>query len=286
MTTETNETAQTTGLSRIVVLGGTGKTGSRVAAALRRDGLNPAVASRRGPLRFDWADRSTWGPALEGTDAVYVVDSQGPNASAEVRDFAAAAARAGVRRLVLLSARVWGELPGDNHLAVEKAVKESGLQWTVLRPTWFAQNFTEFEFFASLWGPEGELRLPTGEGREAFVDLEDLADVAAAALTQDGHAGRTYILSGTRSLSFGDAVAEIARAADRPLRFVAVSDDDFRAELAAAGFPDAVTDEMITLFGHIREERGAEPVDGVREALGRAPRDFTDYVRRTDFSAS
>lgn len=294
-TTETAETdsattdsattdSATPDASRVLVLGGTGKTGRRVAAELRRRGPEPAVASRRGAVRFDWADRSTWQPALSGTDAVYVVDSQGPDAPAEVRDFAALAAGEGVRKLVLLSARVWGEQPGDDRLATEAAVRDSGLEWTILRPAWFAQNFTEFEFFESLLGAGGELRLPAGDGREAFVDLEDLAEVAAAALTEDGHAGRTYVLSGARSLSFGDAVAEIADAAGRPLRYVPVTEDAYRAELAAAGYPDAVVDEMITVLRHLREERGAEPTDGVREALGRAPRDFTDYVRRTDFS--
>ncbi|MEU8824919.1 NAD(P)H-binding protein [Streptomyces sp. NPDC048636] len=276
----------TSNLSRVLVLGGTGKTGSRVATALRRRDLSPAVASRRGPVRFDWADRSTWEPALAGNEAVYVVDSQGPDASAEVGDFAAAAARARVRRLVLLSGRPYGEIAGDGWLATEKAIQASSLDWTILRPTWFAQNFTELpEFFGTLWSGAGELRMPTGEGRDAFIDLEDLADVAATALTEEGHAGRTYVLSGARSLSLGQAVAEIAEASGRPLRFVPVTEDAYRAELIAAGHPDPFVDGLIELFRHIREERGAEPVDGVREVLGRAPRDFTDYVTRTDFSA-
>ncbi|KUH40672.1 MULTISPECIES: NAD(P)H-binding protein [Streptomyces] len=270
---------------RILVLGGTGKSGSRVATALRRGGLSPAVASRRGPVRFDWADRSTWKPALDGVDAVYVVDSQGPDAPAKVRDFAGAAARAGVRRLVLLSARIWGEL-GGGRLATEQAVRASGREWTILRPTWFAQDFTELESLASPLDAPGELRLPTGEGREAFVDLEDLADVAVAALTEDAHAGRTYVLSGARSLGFGEAVAEIARATGRPLRFVPVSEDAYRAEFTARGYPDAVADELPAMYRHIREERGATVTDGVREALGRAPRDFAEYVARTDFDAA
>jgi uncharacterized protein YbjT (DUF2867 family) len=271
-------------LSHVLVLGGTGKTGSRVAAALHRRGVRPAVASRRGPVRFDWSDRATWEPALDGVDAVYVVDSQSPQAPAEVRDFAAVAARAGVRRLVLLSARVWAEL-GEEHLATERAVQASGLEWTILRPTWFAQNFTELDFIASPLAGPGELRLPTGEGREAFVDLEDLADVAAAALTQHGHAGRVYVLSGSRSLSFRDAVAEIARASGRPVRFVPVTEEEYRADLAAAGYPDAVADELVMVLRHIREERGATVTDGVREALGRPARDFAEYVARTGFDA-
>ncbi|MEU4836289.1 NAD(P)H-binding protein [Streptosporangium sp. NPDC023615] len=268
--------------SRVLVLGGTGKTGSRVASALRRRGVDPAVASRRGPVRFDWADRSTWEPALEGVGAVYVVDSQGPDAPEEVRAFADLAAGAGVRRLVLLSSRTFGEM-GEEFLATERAVRESGTRWTILRPAWFSQNFTELDFIASPLNDTGELRLPTGEGREAFVDLEDLAEVAATALTEDGHAGRTYVLSGARSLSFAEAVGEIARASGRALRFVPISEDAYRDELTAAGYPDAEADEMIAVLRHIRLERGWEPTDGVLEALGRPPLDFADYVARTDF---
>lgn len=267
--------------ARILVLGGTGKTGRRVATALRRRGVETAVAPRRGPVRFDWTDPSTWKPALDGVDGVYVVDSQGPGAPEEVRELADMAA-AGSSRLVLLSSRTLGEMGGDR-LATERAVQASGASWTILRPSWFAQNFTEFELFASLLGDEGELRLPTGDGQEAFIDLEDLADVAAAALTEDGHAERTYVLSGPRSLSFGAAVDEIARATGRPLRFVPVSEDAYRAELAAADYSDSVIDETVAVLGHIRLERGSEPTDGVQEVLGRPPRDFSDYVRRTNF---
>lgn len=212
---------------------------------------------------------------------MYVVDSQGPDAPDEVRELADLAV-VGSQRLVLLSSRSYGEMGGDR-LATERAVKESGVQWTILRPSWFAQNFTEFELFASLLGDEGELRLPTGDGREALIDLEDLADVAAAALTEDGHTGRTYVLSGPRSLSFQEAVAEIASATGRPLRFVPDSEDPYRAELVAAGYPDAVTEETIAVLRHIRLGLGPEPTDGVREALGRQPRDFGDYVARTTF---
>ncbi len=124
-----------------------------------------------------------------------------------------------------------------------------------------------------------------GDGREAFIDLEDLADVAAAALTGEGNTGRRYVLSGARSPSFGEAVGEIARATGRPLRFVPVSEGAYRAELAASGYPAPMIDETIAVLRHIRLERGSEPTDGVLEALGRPPRDFSDYVARIDFGS-
>ena len=113
---------------------------------------------------------------------------------------------------------------------------------------------------------------------------EDLADVAAAALTEDGHAGRTYVLSGPRSLSFVEAIASVAGATGRPLRFVPFSEDSYRDELAAAGHPESMIAETIAVLRHIRLERGAEPTDGVFRALGRAPRDFGDWVARTSFA--
>ena len=239
------------------------------------------MASRRGPVRFDWADRQTWEPAVSGIEAVYVVDSSGPEASAEVEAFAAVAAGAGVRRLVLLSARVFGEMAGEGLLGTEDAVKASGLEWTILRPTWFAQNFTEERtYFGTLWDGSGELRLPTGGGREAFVDLEDLADVAAAASTQDGHAGRTYVLSGPRSLTFGEAVG-VPEASGRPFSALPSPRMNFVPNLPPPG--GRTMDPRV--LSHICEGTGAEPVGGVREALGRAPRDFFDYVKRTDFSS-
>ncbi|MEU5977910.1 NAD(P)H-binding protein [Streptomyces sp. NPDC047315] len=269
----------------VLVLGGTGKTGRRVVAELRSRGFTTVAASRTGEVRFDWADRSTWEPGLTGVRSVYVVDSQGPGMGEEVRDFAALAARLGVERLVLLSARSWPEIDATNpHLAPEREVRESGLRWTILRPTWFAENFTELEFFAPLL-ETGELRLPTGSGREPFVVLQDLVDVAVAALTEDGHAGRTYTLSGARSLNFADAVAEIAGASGRTLRFTPVSEEEYRADVAAAGYPEEVADLLVTILHHIRDEGGASVTDGVRQALGREPRDFSEYVRTTDFSA-
>ncbi|MFJ5282136.1 SDR family oxidoreductase [Streptomyces parvulus] len=267
----------------ILVLGGTGKTGSRVATALRKRGHTPSVASRHGPVLFDWSDSNTWKDAVAGVQAVYVVDSSGDQAPAEVKAFCQVAARAGVRRLVLLSARVFGEL-GKGWLDIEEAVKSAAAEWTILRPTWFAQNFTEEPtYFGSLWDGSGELRLPTGNGHEAFIDLEDLADCAASALSESDHEGKIYVLSGAQSLTMEEAVGQIAAKTGLSLRFQPVTEPSFRAELAAVGKQD---EGIIAMCRNIREERGAEPVDGVRDMLGRPPKSFTDYVNRTDFNRS
>ncbi|MGX2995032.1 NAD(P)H-binding protein [Streptomyces sp. JNUCC 64] len=268
----------------VLVLGATGKTGRRVAAALTLRGHTVRAASRKGATRFDWSEPDTWGPALDGTRAVYVVDSQGPDAPAEVGAFARLAAERGVRRLVLLSARTWGEFGDAESLATEAAVRASGVDWTILRPTWFAQNFTE-EWFLSSVLTHGELRVPTGGGREPFVDLADVAEVAAVTLTEDGHTGRIYELSGPRALTLEEAVGELARATGRPLRYVPLDDDQYRAEQLAAGIPGEIVELLVQLFGHIRTDGSATVADGVRTVLGREAREFRAYARAADFSA-
>ncbi|MER6912369.1 NAD(P)H-binding protein [Streptomyces sp. NPDC000594] len=274
----------------VLVLGGTGKTGRRVAAQLAARGVTPRIASRNpGPegIRFDWSDPDTWGPALAGVRAVYVVDSQGPDAAEEVRAFGRAAAGAGVERLVLLSARVWVELPDPDGtlLAVERAVQDSGLDWTMLRPSWFSQNFHEAEWMAVPLLTDGDLRIPTGEGREPFVDLEDLAEVAALALTEDGHAGRAYDLTGPVALTMREVAEAISLASGRTLTYTPVTADEYRAEQAARAVPEHLTELLIGIFGHIAVDGSATIGDGVREALGRDARPFSAYTDRTDFSA-
>ncbi|MDG4786313.1 NAD(P)H-binding protein [Micromonospora sp. WMMD1102] len=263
----------------VLVLGGTGKTGRRVVALLHRYGSPVRAASRSGPTRFDWHDESSWTLALAGAGAVYLVDSGGTDAAAQLTEFCARAAAVGVRRLVLLSARDWGASGDPELLAGERAVAQAGLDATILRPTWFAQNFSEFPV---LWHPlrRGELVLPTGDGLVPFVDV-DVDEVAVAALTRPGHAGQIYQLSGPRLLSFGAAVREIAEATGRDLRYRAVSRAEYLAGLTGAGTAAEEAESLVRSLGWIAEGRNAYLSDGVRQVLGREPRDFADYVRAT-----
>lgn len=254
-----------------------GKTGRRLTARLRAEGVPVRAASRSatGRERFEWGERDTWGPALEGVRAAYVVplEAAGEAAAEAVDAFARQAVASGVERLVLLSAHGYPEATE----APERAVREAGAEWTVLRPSWFSQNFSE-DF---LRDPvlAGEVRLPTGEGRVPFIDAEDIAEVAAAALTGSGHHGRSYALTGPRLMTFGDAVAEIATATGRGIRYVPVSDEEYAARLRAAGLGEEAAREVLGLLAPLREDAGALPGDGVERALGRAPRDFAAYAR-------
>jgi len=259
----------------VLVLGGTGKTGRRVVERLLARGVPTRIGSRSGTPPFDWEDRSTWEPALRGAGAAYIAyypDMAVPGAVETVGDLADLAVKSGVTRLVLLSGR--GEPEAE---LAEEAVRGSGADLTVLRSTWFMQNFSEEYMLEHVL--TGEVRLPAGDVSEPFVDLEDLADVAVAALTQEGHVGQTYELTGPRLLTFADAVGEIARATGRDIRYVPVSVEEHAAAAAEHGVPADVIELLTYLFTEVLDGRNARLADGVQRALGREPRDFTAYVR-------
>jgi uncharacterized protein YbjT (DUF2867 family) len=256
-----------------LVLGGTGKTGRRVVERLTARGVPVRIGSRSGEPAFDWDDRSTWGPVLEGVGSAYVshyLDAL-PGAAETVGSFAELAVRSGVPRLVLLSGR--GEPEAER---VERAVRDSGADLTIVRSTWFAQNFEDGwrELVLS-----GEVALPAGDTPEPFVDADDIADVAVAALTEDGHVGELYELTGPRLLTFEGAVDEISRAVGREIRYVRVSSEEFAAAAAEQGVPAEVVELLSYLFGEVLDGRNAHLADGVQRALGREPRDFGDYAR-------
>lgn len=262
-----------------LVLGGTGKTGRRVVGRLGGRGVPLRVGSRAAEPPFDWEDRSTWGPALRGVGAVYVSyfpDLAIPGAVESVRAFAEAAVEAGVGRLVLLSGR--GEEEAQRAERALRGVAEaSGVGWTVVRCAWFDQNFDE----NYLLGPilAGEVALPSGDVPEPFVDADDIADVAVAALTEEGHEGQVYEVTGPRLLTMEEAVGEISRASGREIRFVPVTLEEYEAVLAEQDVPPEFTSFLTYLFGEVLDGGNAHVADGVRRALGREPRDFADYAR-------
>ncbi|NGO07626.1 NAD(P)H-binding protein [Streptomyces sp. HC44] len=263
-----------------LVLGATGKTGRRVAARLRLRGTHVRAASRSSPTRFDWSDPDGWDAVLRGITAAYVVP---PPVPGPVHEFVARAEAAGVQRLVLLSghgADTWGDSTfGLDMRSAEDAVRGSALEWTVLRPSNFNQNFDEDLFHAPLVA--GELALPAGAVPEPFVDLEDVADTAAAVLAEPGrHAGRIYELTGPRALTFAEAVEQISRASGLTITYKQVSPAEYTEALVEEGWAEADAHHVTEMF--VLMERGvvAETADGVATVLGRAPRTFEDYVVR------
>lgn len=269
-------------MQTFLVLGGTGTTGRRIARRLRASGQPVRTASRSGgDVHFDLGDPASWAPALDSVGAAYLMEPDlrpGADRHERLPRLVAEAVAAGVRRLVLLSAHGVGEAGDDHPLkAAEQAVRESGVEWTVLQPGWFAQNFSE-----TFWLPgieAGNLALPAGDGRTPFIDAEDIADVAVAALTAEaGHNGRTYQLTGPRPLGFAEAVERIATATGRPISYTPIAPEAYLELLTAQGTPPAVARIFTNLLIDIREGRGITVSDGVERALARPPRSFEDFV--------
>lgn len=260
-----------------LITGATGKTGSRVVALLEAAGRSVRLGSRSAAIPFDWTDRSTWAPALAGVDSVYLAfqpDLAVPGAPDVIRAFTATAVAAGVRSVVLLSGR--GE---PEALECEQIVRDSGLTWTIVRCSFFAQNFSEGAFVDDVVA--GAVALPNGDVPEPFVHADDIAEVAAAALTDPRHGGEVYELTGPRALTFADAVGEIAAATGREIAFIPVSRPEFVAALGEYQVPQDVISLLDYLFGTILDGRNSATADGVRRALGREPRDFTEYAKET-----
>lgn len=273
MTTSTSTTSISAPTpSTTVILGGAGKTGRRVAARLAAKGLPSRLASRSSATPFDWSDENTWEAAIAGARAVYVTyypDLAVPGAAEDVRRLARLAAETGVGRLVLLAGR--GE--PQVHPA-EQAIRESGVPFTILECAFFDQNFDE----GWVQPVEDVIAFPGGSTLEPFIDCDDIADVAVAALTDPRHDGQTYELTGPRAISFGEAVETLARASGRPLRYAPVSLEAYGEMLSEALPPDQVK-FFLELFGWLMDGHNAFTTDGVQRVLGREPKDFRDYAR-------
>jgi uncharacterized protein YbjT (DUF2867 family) len=260
----------------ILVLGGTGKTGRRIVERLTARGIPTRVGSRSADPPFDWDDHTTWAPVLRGARAAYISyfpDLAIPGAPEAVRSFAETALEQGVRRLVLLSGR--GE---EEAQRAERAVQATAADVTIVRCAWFMQNFSEDYLVEPILG--GEVVLPASDQAEPFVDADDIADVAVAALTDDRHIGEVYELTSPRLMTFAGAVREIADATGREISYVPVSVEEYAAGAADLGVPADFVGFLSYLFSDVLG-RSAYLTDGVQRALGREPRDFSDFVRDT-----
>ncbi|MBW4550631.1 MAG: NAD(P)H-binding protein [Aphanocapsa sp. GSE-SYN-MK-11-07L] len=259
-----------------LVIGGTGKTGRRVADRLVKAGRPVRIGSRGAEQPFDWENQDTWGQALQDVTAAYVTyqpDLAVPGAVETVQAFFAKAIASGIEKLVLLSGR--GEVEAEQ---AEQALQATSVDWTILRSSWFCQNFSESFFLDPILA--GQVALPVESVAEPFVDIDDIADIAFAALTDSGHSRQLYEITGPRALSFPEAINEIASATGRKITFTSVSLDDYRAELARQGVPDDYIELVLYLFSTVLDGRNIPLADGVQRALGRPPRNFSDYVKQ------
>lgn len=260
----------------ILVTGATGKTGRRIVQRLQGAGHAVRIGSRSATPAFDWLDPAGWPAALAGRQAAYI--AYVPDLAVEgsihaIRAFLDLAQAAGVQRIVLLSGR--GEPEAE---ACERELMGRDLEWTILRCSWFAQNFSESFFAEGVLA--GEVVTPEGLAPDPFLDAEDIADAAFAALTTDAHVGRLYEMTGPEALSFAQVAAEIAAATGRPIRHVEVPAVAYRDALIEAGLPADQVDLIMYLFTTVLDGRNVAVSDGVTQALGRPAGSFADYARR------
>ncbi len=258
-----------------LVLGATGKTGRRVASRLQALDHPIRLGSRSAAIAFDWTQESSWDACLEDVTSVYInypSDLPIPGSNDTIAAFVDAAKRNGVLRLVLLCGR--GET--DAH-SWEDIVQSSGLDWTIIRASWFCQNFSEGAFAEMVQA--SCITLPAGNIPEPFIDIDDIADVAVAALTAPNHGGKIYEVSGPRLLTFAAAAAELSQAMGRTIEYQQIPHETFLAAVAESGSPQHVVWLMDHLFGTVLDGRNAHVTDGVQRALGRPPRDFSDFAR-------
>jgi uncharacterized protein YbjT (DUF2867 family) len=259
----------------ILIIGANGKTGGRVGRLLRARGVATRGVSRSSETPFDWTRPETWAAALDGVSQAYVTyqpDIAVAGSADAIAELCGLARQKGLEQVVLLSGR--GE-PGAQR--AEAKLQESGVAWTIVRSSWFCQNFSESFMLDGIMA--GELALPAGDVREPFVDVDDIADIVVAALTDERHLNKIYEATGPRSLTFAEAVAMIATAAGRPIRYTRVSPADFAAGMRQADVPTEIIDLLDELFTVVFDGRNQQVAHGVEEALGRPARDFADYAR-------
>ncbi|MEL7204657.1 MAG: NmrA family NAD(P)-binding protein [Pseudomonadota bacterium] len=258
----------------ILVIGATGKTGSRVAAKLERKGLPVRRGARRSETPFDWDDPQTWAPILRGVSKAYVTyfpDLAFPGAVEKLEAFTNVAKDAGLEHMVLLSGR------GEHFAGLgEEVVRNSGLGFTIVRSAWFAQNFSEGYLRDPILG--GVLPMPGGDVAEPIIDIDDIADVVVAALTENGHVGERYEVTGPRLMTFAEMADVLSAALGRPIQHVPISFEDFHANVAAAG-DEFVADVFTKIARETLDGRNAHIADGVERALGRKPRDFAEFAQ-------
>lgn len=263
--------------SPILIIGKNGKTGARVNQRLQALGYATRPVSRSTNPAFDWEQPSTWHAAIAGTRAAYVTyqpDLAVPVAEATIEAFVRVAADAGLEHIVLLSGR--GEAGAER---AEQILMHSGVAWNVVRASWFAQNFSESFMLDGILA--GELVLPAGDTLEPFIDADDIADVAVAALTEAGHRNKLFEVTGPRALSFAECIQEIAAATGRPVQYTRVSIDDYIHELQKQGMPEDMQWLLRELFTVVFDGRNSKVMPGVEQALGRPPTDFSRYVQKT-----
>lgn len=264
--------------SNILVIGGTGKTGRKVVERLNKLGHNVRVGSRLATPAFDWNNSETWTEAMQNIDKVYITfqpDLAVPGALDAIEELTKKAKSCNVKKLVLLSGK--GEREAE---LCEQVVIHSGLDYTIVRASWFNQNFNESFLLEPII--EGFVALPQADIKTPFVDTDDIADVVVKALLYDEHNGKTYQLTGSRTLTFKEAIEEISEVTNRDIAFTPIALSAYTQIMRQQGIPS----DFVWLIGYLFSEvlgnpSNSEITNDIELVLGRKPKDFSDYVKET-----
>ena len=263
---------------KILVLGGNGKTGRRVTQLLKKvSNAEVHIGSRSGVPAFHWENPETWPYVIEGIDTVYITfqpDLAVPDAPEMIQKFTTLATQNGVQKMVLLAGR------GEKEAQVcEEIVKATAKNWTIVRASWFNQNFSESIFLEPILA--GHVALPQAYTLEPFTDADDIAAVVTEALLDEKHNGKTYELTGPRLLNFEQAVAEIAKITGREIKFQSLSLDEYINMLREYEVPEDEIWLVNYLFSEVLDGRNSSITNDIEKVLGRKAKDFTDYVKET-----
>jgi uncharacterized protein YbjT (DUF2867 family) len=268
----------------ILVTGATGKVGQELVKELSQKGApfkvgvrDPGRAAGAPAVLFDFDRPETFGPALAGIDALFLLTSGGTGREKAVVD---AAKKSAVKRVVKLS--VWGAegedfFFGREHRAVEKHLEASGLPWTFLRPNGFMQNYATAHA-ASIKG-QGAFFLCAGDSRYSIIDARDIGAVAAKVLTETGHERKAYTLSGPEALSNAQMAEKISKAIGKPVRYVDMPEPEYKKTMAGFGMPEPFVEAFIDLQRYYRRGSAEAVTPEVERLLGRKPGTFDQFAR-------
>ena len=275
----------------IFVTGGGGNVGGEVVRVLRSSGAKLRVgyhspdkverARREGidAVAFDYAKPETLRPALEGADTLFLVSGNSPDQTARELAAVREAQQAGIRRIVKLS--VWGAESesfsfAKIHRPVERAIEAAGFSWTFLRPNGFMQNVVTY--MAPTIQTMNAFYQPAGESRISHIDVRDIAAVAARALTEDGHQGRAYDLSGPAALTYGEIADQLSAALGRKISYVHLPPAEYRQAVLQAGVPAWLADALLELYDYYRDGKASRVTDAVERISGRPPISFARFA--------
>lgn len=263
--------------SPVAIIGNNGKTGARVQQRLKAMNIPTMGVSRSSTPAFDWTRPETWHDALAGARAVYVTyqpDLAVPHAAKDIQTLTEVARKAGVNHIVLLSGR--GESGAQR---AEKILKFSGIEWNVVRASWFMQNFSESFMLEGILA--GELALPADRALEPFVDVDDIADVAVAMLTQPELRNRVVEVTGPRAITFAECVNIISQATNTRIQYQPITIEQFINVLQKENIPDDIQWLMRELFTQVLDGRNTPTTTGIADVLKRPACSFQEYVSRT-----